>query len=79
MGSLESYHNLRLKYVLKQVHFSFKAMYIKSIIAIIDHNSNLNKIKIDLNYIFSKPIGKWVTKNIYEKGTNNWRVNNHFV
>lgn len=72
-GRLESYHNLRLKYVPKRVHFSFKAMYIKSIIAIIDHNSNLNKKKIGLNYLFSKPTGKWVTKNIYEKGTNNWR------
>jgi len=48
-------------------------MYIKSIIAIIDHNSNLNKKKIGLYYLFTKPTGKWVTKNIYEKGTNKWR------
>lgn len=61
-GRLESYHNLRLKYVPKRVHFYFKAMYIKSIIAIIDNNSNLNKKKIGLNYLFSIPTGKWVTK-----------------
>lgn len=70
---LESYHNLRLKYVPKRVHFSYKTTYIKSIIAIIDHNSNLNKEKIGLNYLFSKLTGKWVTKNKYVKGKNYWR------
>lgn len=72
-GRLESYHNLRLKYVPKRIHFPFNGMVLRSKLAIIDHNSNINREKIGDKAQFSKATGSWVLKNKYAKSTNLWK------
>lgn len=42
-GQLESYHNVRLKYMPKRTHFSYNGMNIRSIIAALDHNHNVDR------------------------------------
>lgn len=42
-GRLELHHNLRLKYMPKRIHLKYKNIHIRSIIANLDHNHNINK------------------------------------
>ncbi|CAI6373647.1 unnamed protein product [Macrosiphum euphorbiae] len=72
-GRLESYHNVRLKFMPKRIHLKFNGMYLGSIIAILDHNYNVNKTLIGDKLVFSKPIGRYTLKNRYKNPSNNWR------
>jgi len=51
-GRLESYHNVRLKYMLKRIHLKYNGMYIRSILAIINHNSYLNEILLEEKVVY---------------------------
>lgn len=74
-GELESFHNVRLKYAPKKHHIPFYGMQIRSILAVLDHNNNLNKKVISTKKIYSKGARKIVDKNIYEKTSDHWRLN----
>lgn len=72
-GRLESYHNVRLKYTPKRIHLKYRGMYIRSIMAILDHNYNTNKQVVGDKMVYSKPLGKYTIKNVYERTDNDWR------
>ncbi|KAE9524465.1 hypothetical protein AGLY_015186 [Aphis glycines] len=72
-GRLESYHNVRLKYMPKRIHLKYRSMYIRSIMAILDHNYNTNKQVVGDKMVYSKPLGKYTIKNVYERTDNDWR------
>lgn len=72
-GALESYHNERLKYTPKRVHFSFKGMMIRSMLAILDHNNNIGRKKVRESVRYSKSQKKWVYVPVYQAKNNNWR------
>jgi hypothetical protein len=74
-GALESYHNLRLKYAPKRIHFSYNGLYLRSVIAIMDHNWNVNKEKVGEKYMFSKSSGAWVVKNKFQRSNEEWKFN----
>jgi len=48
-------------------------MYLRSIIAILHHNYNVNKTLVGDKLVFSKPIGCYTLKNRYKNPSNNWR------
>lgn len=72
-SSLESYHNVRLKYVPKRIHFSYNGMYIRSILAILDHNFNIDREVVGGDVQFSKASKRWHFKNKYEKKDYSWK------
>lgn len=72
-GSLESYHNVRLKYVPKRNSFSYDGMVCRSMLAIFDHNSNVGREVKGEQLKFSKATKKWVIRNKYEKKSTEWR------
>ncbi|CAI6365786.1 unnamed protein product [Macrosiphum euphorbiae] len=72
-GKLESYHNVRLKYMPKRIHLQFNGMFVRSILAILDHNNNTKKTLIGEKVVFSKPLGRFTIKNSYNKTQNNWK------
>ncbi|XP_025413422.1 uncharacterized protein LOC112685695 [Sipha flava] len=72
-GRLESYHNVRLKYMPKRIHLKYRGMYIRSILAILDHNYNTNKQLVGDKMVYSKPLGKYTIKNVYERTDTDWR------
>lgn len=72
-GKLESYHNVRLKYMPKRIHLQFNGMFVRSILAILDHNNNTEKTLIGEKVVFSKPLGRFTIKNSYNKSQNNWK------
>ncbi|CAG9760342.1 unnamed protein product [Ceutorhynchus assimilis] len=73
-SSLESYHNIRLKYVPKRVHFSYNGMYIRSILAILDHNFNVGREVVGGDVQFPKSSKRWHFKNKYQKKTYFWKA-----
>ncbi|KAL4152882.1 hypothetical protein QTP88_000715 [Uroleucon formosanum] len=73
-GRLESYHNVRLKYMPKRIHLKYSGMHMRPILAILDHNSNVNKTMIGDKMVYSKPFGCYTMKNRYTSTTNNWRA-----
>ncbi|XP_050064701.1 uncharacterized protein LOC114122846 [Aphis gossypii] len=73
-GRLESYHNVRLKYMPKRIHLKYSGMHMRSILAILDHNSNVNKTMIGDKMVYSKSLGRYTMKNRYTSTTNNWRA-----
>lgn len=54
---LESSHNVRLKCMPKNIHLKCNGMYLHSIIAILDHNYNVNKTMEGGKLVISKPNG----------------------
>jgi hypothetical protein len=72
-GRLESYHNVRLKYMPKRIHLKYNGMYLRSILAILDHNYNTGKNIIGDKMVFSKSLRKYTIKNIYERSKTDWR------
>jgi len=48
-------------------------MYIRSILAILDHNYNTNKTLVGDKMVYSKPLGKYTIKNVYERTDTDWR------
>lgn len=73
-GRLESYHNVRLKYMTKRIHLKYSGMHMRSIIAILDHNSNVGKTMIGDKMVYSKPLGRYTIKNRFSSTTNDWRA-----
>lgn len=73
-GRLESYHNVRLKYMPKRIHLKYSGMHMRSIIAILDHYSNVGKTMIGDKMVYSKPLGRYTIKNRYSSTTNDWRA-----
>lgn len=73
-GRLESYHNVRIKYMPKRIHLKYSGMHMRSIIAILDHNSNVGKTMIGDKMVYSKPLGHYTIKNRYSSTTNDWRA-----
>jgi hypothetical protein len=72
-GAIESYHNIRLKYTPKRVHFSNKGMVMRSILAIMDHNANLNRNKVFDVAQYSKASKSWILKSRKEEKSGLWR------
>lgn len=72
-SSLESYHNVRLKYVPKRIHFSYRGMFLRSILAIIDNNYNVGRPVVGGDVQYSKSIKQWHYKNKYREKTDEWR------
>jgi hypothetical protein len=74
-GSLESYHNKRLKYMPKRLHFSYYSMLYRSEIAVLDHNFNANSERQVMHsyWNFSKSTKQWVKKNVYVH-YDDWRM-----
>jgi len=76
IGRLESYHNLQLKYMPKRNLLKYKGMYMIIIIAILDHNNNVNKKEVGEKIVFSKPASRYVIKRKYDLNKNDeWREN----
>lgn len=72
-GSIEVYHNLLLKYCPKRLSFSYKGMHARTQLAILDHNSGLNRKQVvtkdnELRFKtqYSKSTGQWVAKKVLE-------------
>jgi len=72
-GQLESYHNIRLKYMPKRIHLKYNGIYLRSILEILDHNYNTGKNIIDDKMVFSKSLRKYTIKNTYEQSKTDWR------
>lgn len=58
----------------KRIHLKYSGMHMRSILAILDHNSNVNKTMIGDKMVYSKPLGRYTMKNRYTSTTNNWRA-----
>lgn len=72
-GSLESYHNVRLKYLPKKSHFSYNGMVLRGMLAILDHNLNLNRDICRTGVRYSKSTKKYVVRNIRVSKDYTWR------
>jgi hypothetical protein len=72
-GSLESYHNERLKYLPKRTHFPYEGMVTRGILAILDHNANVGRDCLSESLKYSKGQKKWILKKKYETKSTGWR------
>jgi THAP domain len=72
-GGIESYHNVRLKYMPKRVHFTYDGMTLRSMLAILDHNANIGRAVTGESVRYSKATKKWVLRSKFEKKSNLWR------
>jgi hypothetical protein len=72
-GALESYHNLILEYASKETYFSYTGMLLRTILAILDHNSNLGRHVVGTKIVFSPSRKEFVEKNVYEEKSDAWR------
>jgi len=57
----------------KRIHLQFNGMFVRSILAILDHNNNTEKTLVGEKIVFSKPLGRFTIKNSYNKSQNNWK------
>jgi hypothetical protein len=71
-GSLESVHSKANIYRPKKFHFSYQGMVLRTCLAYIDHNSNLNKKVVNEVSEFSKETGQWMARKVYEKNNYQW-------
>lgn len=74
-GEIESYHSTRLKFLPKRLHYGYIGMFLRSIIAILDHNNNVGRKAKSQRPQYSKVSGRWVMKNVYEPKTSTWKCN----
>lgn len=79
-GPLENFHSLLLKYCPKRQHFSFDGMIARTQLAILDHNTNVNRNQAkdangNLRYrvVFPKRTKDWIAKPIREEKSHTWR------
>ncbi|KAF4514207.1 UNVERIFIED_CONTAM: hypothetical protein B566_EDAN019252 [Ephemera danica] len=72
-GPLESFHNERLMYTPKRCHFPYIGYVLRSILAVLDHNSNHGRKLKERVSVYSKRSKAWVLRNVYEKKNNNFR------
>lgn len=73
-SALESFNNVLLTCVPKKIAFHYHGMVLRTILAIIDHNSNLNKKVVSEVQAFSKQATNWIIKKRYAKQSIVWRV-----
>ena len=78
-GNLEVFHSLLLKYCPKRLSFSYEGMYARTQLAVLDHNSGINRnqatTKIGTPRVkqqYSKVSDQWVVKDIREKKDNSY-------
>jgi hypothetical protein len=74
-GLLECYHNVWLKYLPKRSHFSYDGMVARGILAVLDHNANVKRLKIKEKLQWSKAQKKWIYKKLPAAKSNEWRQN----
>ena len=78
-GNIEVFHNLKLKYCPKRLAFSYKGMYARTQLAVLDHNENLGRKqavtksnKKREKFQFSKVTKQWVVKEVKEQKTRHY-------
>ena len=73
--SLENVHSVMLKYVPKRLHFSFLGMNLRTCLAYLDHNYNIQrgKNRNTYKYQYSKVSGKWIARETYAPKEYSWR------
>jgi hypothetical protein len=57
----------------KRTSFSHEGMVLRSILAALDHNYNVNKNLKGTRPHYSKVCGKMTDRRVYEKGSNKWQ------
>lgn len=57
----------------KRIHLKYKGVHMRSMIAILDHNLNINKKELGDKMVYSKPAGRYVSKTKYEPSNDEWR------
>jgi hypothetical protein len=73
-GLIESYHSLCLMYASKETYFSYSGMVLRTILAVIDHNSNIGREKVGTKWVYSNAKKTMVEKAKYAPKSNQWRV-----
>jgi len=58
----------------KKIHLKYIGVHMRSIVATLDHNSNVNKTMIGDKMVYSKPLGRYTIKNQYTSTANDWRA-----
>ncbi|KAM4567181.1 uncharacterized protein PAE49_010598 [Odontesthes bonariensis] len=73
-GSLEVYHSAMLKYAEKRVHYGYDGMRARTQLAIMDHNSNVDRPQATTKkgeprhrFVFPKQSDRWIAKPINKK------------
>lgn len=72
-GALESYHNERLTYLPKRVHFPYDGMVLRGILAVLDHNANIGRECVGKSMKFSKSRKEWIIIKKYASKSTAWR------
>jgi len=57
----------------KRINLKYNGMYIRSILAIFNHNSNLNKNPIGKKVVYSMSLRKYTIKSRFEPTKSEWR------
>jgi hypothetical protein len=73
-GVLESYHNRRLIWMPKRLYFTYDGMIVRSILCILDHNHNVERILKGHHVQYSKASKQYVVRNKYQKKNIEWRI-----
>lgn len=63
-GLIESYHSLCLMYASKETQFSYSGMVLRTILAVLDHNSNIGRAKIGTKWVYSNAKKTMVEKKL---------------
>lgn len=72
-GLIESYHSLCLMYASKETQFSYSGMVLRTILAVMDHNSNIGRAKIGTKWVYSNAKKTMVEKAKYAPKSDVWR------
>jgi hypothetical protein len=72
-GLIESYHSLCLMYASKETYFSYSGMVLRTILAVLDHNSNIGREKIGTKWVYSNAKKVMVEKAKYAPKSDTWR------
>ncbi len=80
-GGLEVFHSLGTKYCPKRQYFSYKGMLIRSELAVLDHNNNLNRTQAATadgqpryTHVYPKRTKTWIAKPMREGKSHKWRL-----
>jgi len=71
-GNLESVHSKANLYRPKKHYFSYLGMFLRTCLAYIDHNSNLEKNVVSEVSEFSKETGQWMARKVFERNDYTW-------
>lgn len=79
-GGLEAFHSLVTKYTPKRQHFSYKGMLVRTELAVLDHNNNLDRGQattaqgnLRFDVVFPKRTKDWLAKPVSEPKSHKWR------